>query len=312
MRNDHVSLILGLDVGGTKTAVVLGTSRGEILRRESFLTRTERGFEATFEELVRTAETVRREAPAEVAAISVAIGGPLDVKRGILYSPPNLPGWDAIPLKDLLAARLGLPVYVEHDGNAGTLAEFYFGAGRGCRNLIFLTMGTGLGGGLILDGRLYRGTTDLAGEVGHWRIARTGPEAYGKRGSWEGYCAGPGMAKLAARMFPERWGTGVTAEDLTRLAHAGDREALKVVRKVGRYLGKGLALLVDALNPELILLGSMALRLGDLVLEPARAVLRREALPAAVAACRIATPELGERLGDVAALCAAIEQGNAL
>jgi glucokinase len=245
-----------------------------------------------------------------VAAISVAIGGPLDVQRGIIYSPPNLPGWDNIPLKDWLRERFQQPVYVEHDGNAGTLAELYFGAGRSHRNLIFLTMGTGLGAGLVLNGQLYRGTTDTAGEVGHWRIAPDGPLAYGKRGSWEGYCAGPGMAKLAAEMFPARWGAACTPEELVDLAQAGDADALRVVRRVGEVLGQGLALLVDALNPKLIIIGSMAVRLGNLLLDPAREVLRREALPGAVAAVRLTTPELGEALGDVASLCAALDQGG--
>jgi glucokinase len=301
--------LLGLDIGGTKTAVVLGTTAGEILDRKSFLTRTERGFEATFAELCQTAEKVLSAAP-PVAAVSVAIGGPLDVQRGIIYSPPNLPGWDNIPLKDWLRERFQKPVYVEHDGNAGTLAELYFGAGRGHRNLIFLTMGTGLGAGLVLNGQLYRGTTDTAGEIGHWRIAPDGPLAYGKRGSWEGYCAGPGMTKLAAEMFPARWGARCQPEELVDLAQSGDADALRVVRRVGEVLGQGLALLVDALNPELIIIGSMAVRLGDLLLDPAREVLRHEALPGAVAAVRITTPELGEALGDVASLCAALDQGG--
>lgn len=301
--------LLGLDIGGTKTAVVLGTSEGEILRRECFLTRTERGFEATFAELCQTMERVLAEAP-PVMAISVAIGGPLDIQRGIIYSPPNLPGWDNIPLKDWLHERFGRPVYVEHDGNAGTLAELYFGAGRGHRNLIFLTMGTGLGAGLVLNGQLYRGTTDTAGEVGHWRIAPDGPLAYGKRGSWEGYCAGPGMVKLAQMMFPERWDATLTPEGLVELARAGDPQARQVVQRTGEVLGQGLALLVDALNPELIIIGSIAVRLGDLLLDPARQVLRREALPGAVAAVRVTTPALGESLGDVASLCAALDQAG--
>ena len=301
--------LLGFDIGGTETSVVLGTATGQILNREAFRTRPERGFEATFEELCRTAEKVLAQAP-PVAALSVAIGGPLDVQRGIIYSPPNLPGWDHIPLKDWLYERFQRPVYVEHDGSAGTLAELFFGAGRGHRNLIFLTMGTGLGAGLVLNGQLYRGTTDTAGEVGHWRIAPTGPLAYGKQGSWEGYCAGPGMAKLAVEMFPHRWNSGFTGEELVELSRAGDADALQVVQRIGEMLGLGLSLLVDVLNPELIILGSMAVRLGDLLLHPAREVLHREALPGAVAAVQVTTPELGESLGDVASLCAALDQGG--
>ncbi len=200
-----------------------------------------------------------------------------------------------------------LPVYVEHDGNAGALAEWYFGAARGAQNVIFLTMGTGFGGGLILNGQLYRGTCDLAGEVGHLRIAESGPMAFGKAGSWEGLCGGAGIAKLAALRFPVRWlEEGVTARDLTGLARAGDVDALAVWSEVGQHLGRGLAILLDVLNPEVIVIGSLAVRLGELVLGPARKVIEQEALPNAVVACRIVPAGLGERLGDIAALCAAI------
>ncbi|NLS79702.1 MAG: ROK family protein [Chloroflexi bacterium] len=305
-----MEVIVGLDIGGTKTAVLRGTREGRILARSQFP--TPQGFAPAFERLCQEVEGHLRTAASlgdGVAAISVSIGGPLDIARGIIYSPPNLPGWDAVPLKDLLAERLQLPVHVEHDGNAGALAEQYFGAGRGFRNIIFLTMGTGLGGGLILDGRLYRGTTDLAGEVGHMRIAPDGPEAYGKRGSWEGFCSGPGMVRLARQLYPGRWPEGVELDgrQLTELAHAADPEALEVVAETGRWLGRGLAVLADILNPEVIVIGSMAVRLGDLLLDPAREEMQREALPGTFRACRVVPAELGEGLGDVAALCAAIQ-----
>jgi glucokinase len=252
--------------------------------------------------LARAHETGRA-----INAASVSIGGPLAIEPGIVHSPPNLPGWDDIPLKSLLEEQTGLPVYIEHDGNAGALAEWYFGAAQGAQNVIFLTMGTGFGGGLILNGELYRGTCDLAGEVGHLRISETGPTAFGKSGSWEGLCGGAGIAKLAAERFPGRWReAGTTARDLAELARAGDAEAIAVLEEVGHHLGRGLAMLLDVVNPEVIVIGSLAVRLGELVLAPARKVIEREALPEAAAACRIVPAELGEHLGDVAALCAAI------
>lgn len=304
--------ILGLDVGGTKTAVVLGDRHGRIHDRAEFATRTERGFESTFRELCTRITAVRARADASgrpAAMVSVSIGGPLAIEAGIIKSPPNLPGWDEIPLKSKLEEETRLPVYIEHDGNAGALAEWYFGAARGARNVIFLTAGTGFGGGLILNGELYRGTCDLAGEVGHLRIADDGPVAFGKAGSWEGLCGGAGIARLAAMRVPSRWREGgVTTRDLAELARAGDRDALDVFEEVGRHLGRGLALLIDILNPEVIVIASLAVRLGEMVLGPARRVIKREALPDAAAACRIVPAELGERLGDVAALCAAIRE----
>lgn len=302
--------ILGLDIGGTKTAVVLGDCAARIAHRTAFETRPERGFAATWAELCQHIATAQRRAAElgrTVDAVSVSIGGPLQIEPGIIKSPPNLPGWDDIPLKRLLAELTGLPVHIEHDGNAGALAEWLFGAARGARNVIFLTMGTGFGGGLILNGQLYRGTCDTAGEVGHVRIADDGPVGFGKAGSWEGLCAGAGIAKLAALRCPERWPADkVTARDVAETALAGDAQAVAVLREVGGHLGRGLAILVDVLNPEVIVIGSLAVRLGDLVLGPAREVLAREALPEAVRVCRLVPAELGERIGDVACLCAAI------
>jgi glucokinase len=305
---------IGLDIGGTKTAVVEGTRDAQILRKTRHDSQAQQGFAPMSARLCAATQEALDAAHAAgrtVEALSVSIGGPLDIGNGIIYSPPHLPGWDAIPLKQLLSERFGLPVYVEHDGNAGALAEWRFGAGVGVHSLVFLTMGTGLGGGIIVNDCLWRGASDLAGEVGHMRIAPDGPLVYGKRGSWEGYAAGPAFARLARQMFPARWGvaagSAVTTPELSALALAGDADAVAVVTSVGEWLGRGLAVLADVLNPEMIVVGSMGVRLGDLLLEPARRVLREEALPGAARVCRIVPAALGERIGDVAALCAAIE-----
>jgi glucokinase len=293
--------------------MVEGTRRGEILARSQHPTAPEQGFPATIARIYEATQAMLAQvaqAGRVVDALSVSIGGPLDIARGIIYSPPNLPGWDAIPLKELLQERFRLPVFVEHDGNAGALAEWRFGAGRGARDLIFLTLGTGLGGGIILNGRIHRGASDLAGEVGHMRIALDGPLVYGKRGSWEGYCAGPALARLAAEMFPARWGRGIATPEVARLALAGDADALAVLERVGDYLGQGLAILADILNPELIILGSLAVRLGETLLAPARRAMQREALPGTFAACRVVPAALGEQIGDIAALCAALTEAG--
>lgn len=302
--------ILGLDVGGTKIGVLIGTPDGEIRLRRTFPTRTERGFKPVFEEMLDMAGGVLEEWGSPVAAVSVSIGGPLDILNGIIQSPPNLPGWDNIPLKQLLADRFRLPVYVEHDGNAGALAEFYFGAGRGCRNVIFITMGTGFGAGLILDGRLYRGTSDVAGEIGHIRIAEDGPPCYGKAGSLEGYGSGTGIARLARMMYPETWGPAATAIDVHEAWHRGSPEAKEVFARAALYLGRGLAILADTLNPQRIILGGLGMRVREALIEPAKRVFLHEALPEAARVCEIVPAELGETIGDIAALCAALDQGG--
>ncbi len=303
-------LILGLDIGGTKTAVVVGTSHGDVLSRVEFQIRGDLPFEKQLEILCDSISRTLGETDLRPAAISVSIGGPLDVLEGIIKSPPNLPGWVNIPLKSLLSKRFKLPVYVEHDGNAGALAEYFFGAGRGSKSIVFLTLGTGFGAGIILDGRLYRGRSFVAGEIGHIRIAEDGPDCYGKRGSLEGYCSGNGISKLAALMFPERWSAPLSTRELAELARTGDDQAMKVFETSGRYLGRAFAMLADMLNPEKIVLGALGFRLGPLILEPAMEVFRKEALREAVDVCEIVRAQLGEKIGDIASLCAAIDQGG--
>jgi glucokinase len=305
-------VILGLDIGGTKTAVVVGTARGEIRWRKQFSTVPERGFQPVFEELSASIREARSVSPEQIQAISVSIGGPLNVLEGIVQSPPNLPGWDNVPLKRLLKEQFALPVYVEHDGNAGALAEFYFGAGKGHRNIVFLTMGTGFGAGLILDGRLYRGTSDTAGEIGHIRIAEEGPLCYGKSGSLEGFGSGTGMAKLAHMMFPGKWSETVNVLDIYSSLRSGSPEARQVFERVGFQLGRAFAMIADLLNPERIILGGLGMRIGDAFLPKAEEIFQQEALPQTRLACKIVPAQLGEHIGDVASLCAALDQGALL
>jgi glucokinase len=301
--------VIGLDIGGTKSAVVCGTLQGKILWRSQFATMPGGGFERTFAELTRTIEEALAQRSGSPCALSVSIGGPLDVLRGVIKSPPNLPGWDEIPLKELLAERFSLPVFVEHDGNAGALAEYYFGAGRGVRNLVFLTLGTGFGAGLILDGALYRGTTDSAGEIGHIRAAEDGPPSYGKRGSFEGFTSGGGIARLAEEMFPGLWDEPTTPV-LAEALRLGSVEAGEVFARASLYLGRALALLIDLLNPERIILGGLGMRLREIYVDPALRVAQEEALPLAMAACEVVPAALGEAIGDYASLCAALDQGG--
>jgi glucokinase len=172
--------------------------------------------------------------------------------------------------------------------------------------MIFLTMGTGLGAGIIADGRLYRGACDAAGEIGHVRLTRGGPIGYRKAGSVEGWASGGGLGRIATKVFGE--GRELTARDVAEAARAGDQRARKLIRSTGRRLGETLAILVDILNPERIVIGGLAMRLGDDLLRPARAVLRREALSASVAACEIVPAALNEQIGDLAALCVALDE----
>ncbi|GEM_PF-225468 len=305
--------IIGLDIGGTKTAIVEGTSDAEILQRAEMATEASHPFDETFPRIVELTKDVienSRQAVREVVALSVSVGGPLRIAEGVLIDPPHLPGWRGVKLKERLIDEFpNRPVFVEHDGNAGALAEFHFGAGKGrdgLEHLVFLTFGTGLGAGLIVNGRVVRGATDTAGEVGHLRLAWEGPVGFGKAGSWEGFASGEGLVELASLMFPNRWSHATPIREVVEAMLDDDPQALAVAAEAGKWMGRGMALLVDTLNPQMIVLGSLAVVLGDRVLEPARRALAEEALPQAVAACEVVPAKLGKKIGDVAALMAAL------
>src|SRR5215475_6174407 len=305
--------IIGLDIGGTKTAVVEGSAQAQILRREEIATEASKPFAETFPRiaaLIKKTIEAARQSNREPLAISVSIGGPLKIAEGVMIDPPHLPGWHRVRLKDRLAEEFpALPVFVEHDGNAGALAEFHFGAGKGrddLRHLVFLTFGTGLGAGLIVNGQVLRGATETAGEVGHLRLAWEGPVGFGKAGSWEGLASGEGLVNLASGMFPGRWSGETPIREVVDAMLADDPQALEVAAEAGKWMGRGMALLVDTLNPQIIALGALAVALGDRLLEPARRALAEEALPQAVAACEVVPAKLGARIGDVAALMAAL------
>lgn len=305
--------IIGLDIGGTKIAIVEGTAEAQILQRTEVPTQARRPFNETFPSLaILIDQTIERATLAgrAAAALSVSIGGPLRINEGLLIDPPHLPGWHGVHLKDRLQARFpALPVFIEHDGNAGALAEFYFGAGRqypNLQHLIFLTFGTGLGAGLIVNGRILHGASDTAGEIGHWRLAPSGPIGFGKAGSWEGFASGAGLVELAAQMFPQRWTPATPIRQLVDMMLLNDPDALQVAEVAGQWMGRGLALLVDAFNPQVIVLGSLAVVLGERILAPARRLLAIEGLPPAVAACQVIPAVLGSAIGDVAALTAAL------
>lgn len=305
---------IGLDIGGTKCAVVLGGETGKILKKEVFAT----DHSVSPEENIRHMERIIREMGVTPDGIGISCGGPLDAAEGVILSPPNLPGWDNVPIVQMLKDSFGCPVQLENDANACALAEWRFGAGRGSRHMIFLTFGTGLGAGLILDGRLYRGANDMAGEAGHIRLAEHGPVGYGKEGSFEGFCSGNGIAQLAEREILKRKQQGnpvafwngeepVTAKLVAQAAEAGDADAIEIYRICAHYLGRGLAVLIDILNPERIVIGSVFQRSEGLLREEMERMIAKEALPRSAAVCKVVPAELKENLGDMAALATIIE-----
>ena len=312
--------VLGFDIGGTKCAVVTARVDGEnisLLKKEKCPTDHSVSAEAMIDRLIGMADSIL-DCPPD--AIGISCGGPLDSKKGVIMSPPNLPGWDNVEIVKILESHYGVGAKLQNDANACALAEWRFGAGRGCENMVFLTFGTGLGAGLILGGRLYEGTNGNAGEVGHLRLEPSGPIGYGKKGSFEGFCSGGGIAQIGYNMALEAQKNGkapayyndgdtladVTAAKIAKAAREGDETAIEVYKCSGSYLGRGLSLLIDILNPERIVIGSIFARSGDLLWKYAKDEIEKEALGVSAACCNVVAAELGESIGDYAAIATAI------
>ena len=295
------NIYAGLDLGGTKCAAILAEVEGEGNIR--FLSRKEVKTQGTWQEIMAPLTAFIKERNQPIAGCGISCGGPLDSRAGVILNPPNLMSFENAPIVAYVQARLGIAnVKLQNDADACALAEWRFGAGRGMQNMIFLTFGTGLGAGLILDGRLYVGARNLAGEVGHIRLAPDGPEGYRKRGSFEGFCSGGGIAQL----IEMRTGEDYSAKELARRAGAGEPQALAVWEEIGAQFGRGLAVLVDLLNPEAVVAGSIFTRAYRFLYEPAMRALREEALPESLAGFRLLPAELGDQIGDYAAIAISI------
>ena len=289
--------IIGIDIGGTKCAVSV-LRDGKVEEVDQFPTQD---YAATFARFRKTVEVLK---PGPDVVFGISCGGPLDAARGLILCPPNLPGWVDIAVCRAFTDDFGGRAFLMNDANASALAEWHFGAGKGCKHMVFLTAGTGMGAGLILNGRLYEGATGDAGEVGHLRLRPTGPLGFGKHGSFEGFCSGGGIARLAAEMgWPQ---PGATLKDIAEAAAKGDTLALKVMDTAGERLGEALALLIDTLNPERIVLGGYYPRCAALLLPAMNRALAAEALPSALAGCRVLPAMLGETIGSNAAVAVAL------
>ena len=316
--------LLGFDIGGTKCAAIIGCvdDAGEIGILGKAKIPTTGSPQGIMEQLFTHAEGMMKKLQIEKSdfkACGISCGGPLDSTRGTILSPPNLPGWDEIPITDWATKRFNIPTYLQNDANACACAEWRFGAGKGYRNVVFLTFGTGMGAGLILNGQLYSGTNDLAGEVGHIRLAETGPQGYGKHGSFEGFCSGSGIAHAAKEMALTRGRQGtwpaycsseaelpnITAETVAAAADNGDRTAIEIMDNAAKYLGRGIAMIVDFINPEIVIIGSIFNKSAHLLAPKMMSEIEQECLPGAKHRCQIVASALGDSIGDYAALAVA-------
>ena len=315
--------MIGFDIGGTKCAVTLGyEEHGELRIWKKKSISTDHSVSAY--EMIERMCVLAEEMTDSIDCVGISCGGPLDSKKGVILSPPNLPGWDEVKIVEYLEKKYGCRAYLQNDANACAIAEWKYGAGKGCENMIFLTFGTGLGAGLILNGKLYAGTNDMAGEIGHIRMAPYGPVGFGKAGSFEGFCSGGGIRQLGQMMAREKLQMGqkvsycgsieqldeITAKRIAECANEGHEDAKTVYERCGEMLGRGLAILIDILNPERIVIGSIFQRSGHLLRDTMEQVIQREALKVARDVCKIHPALLEENIGDYAALAVAAMGGK--
>lgn len=313
----------GFDIGGTKCAVCIGEKTADgikITDKQTVKTDRTAGAYEIIGKMCSMAESMTD----DFSCTGISCGGPLNSAGGIILSPPNLPGWDNVRIVEFIEKRWGGRAYLQNDANACAVAEWKYGAGKGCDNMVFLTFGTGMGAGLILNGRLYSGKNDMAGEIGHIRISENGPVGYGKSGSFEGFCSGGGIAQLARTLATEKLQmggsvsycgsidelAGITAKKVAECAKKGFEDAKRVYEICGEKLGTGLSVLIDILNPEKIVIGSIFERSGSLMTEQMQRALERECLKTSLAGCKIVPAKLGDSIGDYAALAVAAAVGQ--
>ena len=298
---------------------------GEILAQDYRSTMAPQGKEAVIKRMTDAAHDVLQKAGVEldqVGAVGVGAPGPMDAKAGILTAPPNLPGWRNVPLSELIQARLGLPTYLENDANAAALAEFYFGAGQGCKNMIYVTASTGIGGGLILNRQLYFGSNGSAGEVGHMTILPHGPLCgCGNRGHLEALASGTAIAREARERMDlgvptliadlvEGDPSAVTAHVVAQAAEQGDEEAERIIAEAMRFLGLGMANLANIFNPDFIVIGGGLTNLGDRMFEPVRRIVKETAFPVIAQNLQVVPAKLGSAVGVIGAATVAISRSG--
>jgi glucokinase len=323
----RTQFVLGVDLGGTKISV--GTLTADGSRQyalHSLPTLAAEGADAVVGRIASMIETVITQTMAETGAaradfLGVGIGspGPLDREAGLVITTPNL-GWHNFPLRDRVSNDTGLRATLDKDANCATLGEWWIGAARGGRNVVGLTIGTGIGGGLILDGRLYHGASDVAGEVGHTTLDSTGRRCKcGNYGCLEAYASGPAIADRAREALAggedsllttivEGRLENLTAQHVYEASKKGDDVAREVVRETARFIGTGVANLLNIFNPDVVVLAGGVAQAGEDLFGPLRAEVRRRAFKPAVEACRIVPGSLGSAAGVVGAVATFLEQ----
>jgi len=309
-------LVLGLDLGGSKISTAVVNRQGEMLSRDHSLTPAARGPEAVIKAMVESMSTALSRASlttAQLEAISIGAPGLSNPETGVVFTSPHLPGWQDVPLKQIIEDKMGVRTLLINDANAAALGEMYFGAAKGARNFICITFGTGIGGGIVIDGNIYAGSLGTAGEIGHMTIDTNGPRCdCGNTGCWETLASGTALAREAKQRIAAGAETSilaqaagdidkVTAEVVHAAARQGDALAKELIAQISYYIGIGLANLINIFNPELMVIGGGLSNIGDMLLEPAYRLAGKRAYQAAFNCVRFARAQLGGNSGVIGA-----------
>lgn len=312
--------VIGVDLGGTKILSAIVDEDGGILQRVNVSTEASRGKQRVIRNIKDSIKTLLHRSGiclSDIKAIGIGAPGPIEFKKGMILNPPNLPGWKRVPLGKILEKEMGKKVILENDANAAALGESLFGAAKGVKNFIYVTVSTGIGGGLFLGGELYRGSVGGAGEVGHMVIKTDGPKCgCGGRGCLEAMASGGAMARLAAERAKKNRSSSllelahgdpkkITALTVELAARSGDALAAEIIKEIGFYLGVGMSNLVNIFSPDMIVMGGGVMNLGELILKPVRETVRGLALSPARDNVKIVRAALKQDVGvlGAAALC---------
>ncbi len=321
---------VGIDLGGTNIVGILINQRGDILARKRRKTLVQEGKDKVIAQIVDCINDLLKEGETlgisseELLGIGVGSPGPLSRKKGVIYYAPNLLGWENVPLTRILTDKLEMPFFLENDANATALAEWWLGAGKNVNNLILLTLGTGIGGGIIIEGEVYHGSGDMGAELGHIVIKEGGMICgCGIRGCLEAYASATGVIKRAKAAIKQGYETilkslvkdspeGLTCELVFRAAREKDPLALWLIEETGRYLGVGIGSLVNVLNPEMVILSGGMIKAGDLLFNPVRRFVKLFSMKAIIEKVKIVPGDLGDEAGAIGAAATVLKEKGIL
>ncbi len=305
---------IGIDVGGTNVKIALVSDKGKIIYSNSIPTRAEMGYEYTINSMKDAVKDLLKETklePKNVEGVGFGFPGQIDCQKGIVRLAPNIPGWINVPIAEIMEKEFGIPTRVDNDVRTATLGELNYGAGVGCQNLVCITVGTGIGSGLVINGKLVRGASNAAGELGHIKLNMQGGPlcGCGDRGCLEAYASGPSIVAMAeeyikggkSTKYRELANPEITSYIVAVAAKEGDPVAKQIFRIMGEYIGMGLTSVVNLLNPEKIIIGGGVAEAGDILFDPIRETIQKRAMRIQREAVEIVPAQLGNTAGVIGA-----------